>query len=514
VLVETQVRRTARIIAPLLFPRMQGGAAREHHSNSKNTFFSKDARRKERRTIMPCSSMSKTAAARHGHGHKPLCISIPIQKTGPLCIRKRSFVYEPIYSTSTPVSRVIDAHPSHSANAADADADADSLLVPCLLTGMSSSSGSSLQHMGVRSKKRITQDYNNDTERIINISAAAVNRGCASASAAVNRSAGREQQKRHYYSLGRDGAPSLFLSSGPTRCVSSHSFLSSFHNSTSTLRVMLAQRREFSSSKADLLVNEQICFPRLRVVDVRGFVGDFDLHDALKLSRDKGTDLVLIDAKVIPPLARLTNAEEYAQELAEKEKRRLMMATPSDKGYSFDPALKVKGMRISATADPDDVERKLRRIIEFLEKGHRVDVTLMGGSKSPWYRGEGEFRMPKFVPKNQLKRSPMHPVALLAKRVIGDTKELAKIGPYHRGAKAGILKLWPCTPEQAARSKMPTNEELEELYGGYSQDAHQVDDDFFQFKKREKARQIEEFGVRKEGVRKENRKSMKEEEED
>merc|ERR1719341_968202 len=61
--------------------------------------------------------------------------------------------------------------------------------------------------------------------------------------------------------------------------------------------------RHFSKTEMDFLVNENICFPRLRVVDDQGFLGDFDLADALQAAKDRETDLVLIDPQVVPPLA-------------------------------------------------------------------------------------------------------------------------------------------------------------------------------------------------------------------
>jgi len=204
---------------------------------------------------------------------------------------------------------------------------------------------------------------------------------------------------------------------------------------------------------------------------------------------------------VVPPIAKLIDATEYAKKLYDEEEERLLQGTPKHAGYSFDPAMKVKGMRISAVGDADDVERKIKRIIEFLEKGHRVEVTLMGGSVSPRYRGESEHRMPRFIPKQELKRSPLHPVALLARRVLGETKDLAKMGPFAKSKKHGILRLWPCTPEQASRSRIPRDDELEAMFGGYSQNPYEVDDDFYQWKKREKARQIESYGIRRPGER-------------
>merc|ERR1712232_504632 len=47
--------------------------------------------------------------------------------------------------------------------------------------------------------------------------------------------------------------------------------------------------------------------------------------------------------------------------------------------FSFDPAMKVKGMRFMATIDEHDLERKVNQLRSFIEKGHRVEVQILQG---------------------------------------------------------------------------------------------------------------------------------------
>ena len=62
--------------------------------------------------------------------------------------------------------------------------------------------------------------------------------------------------------------------------------------------------RGFASTR-DILANHDIPFPRVRVVDDSGLVGDFNLQEALILAKQRRTDLVVLSGQVDPPLCRL-----------------------------------------------------------------------------------------------------------------------------------------------------------------------------------------------------------------
>jgi len=204
----------------------------------------------------------------------------------------------------------------------------------------------------------------------------------------------------------------------------------------------------------DILANADIPFSRVRVVDGSGLVGDFFINEARALARQRRTDLVVLSADVHPPLCRLVSLDDYTDELDKKaaaeEKnqsaRRLRQ-------FSFDPALKVKGMRFTAMVDEHDLERKVNQVRAFLANGHRVEARILQG------------------------RCPPEDVLDLGLRIISELRDIAKpefleesVREFRsavnapkslkRAGKSAAdelrLRLWPCTPEQAAAFTLPT----------------------------------------------------------
>ncbi|CAE7594630.1 polb [Symbiodinium pilosum] len=209
------------------------------------------------------------------------------------------------------------------------------------------------------------------------------------------------------------------------------------------------------TSVHEILANGDIPFPRVRVVDDRGLVGDFNLGEALALAKQRRTDLVVLSGAVDPPLCRLVNLHVYIDELerqaASKEQQQREQRL---REFSFDPAMRVKGMRFSSVIDEHDFERKLNQVRKFLEKGHRVEARILQS------RGKPED------------------VLDLALRIIAEVRDLAKPEYFEesiRELQVAIhspkslkrtgrappdelrMRLWPCTPAQAAAFQLPAH---------------------------------------------------------
>ena len=67
-------------------------------------------------------------------------------------------------------------------------------------------------------------------------------------------------------------------------------------------------------------VNEFITYNNLRVIDEAGQIGILSRSDALNLSIKRNTDLVVINEKSNPPVAKLLNAGKYFYEQKRREK--------------------------------------------------------------------------------------------------------------------------------------------------------------------------------------------------
>lgn len=213
--------------------------------------------------------------------------------------------------------------------------------------------------------------------------------------------------------------------------------------------------RASSSARREVLANGDIPFPKVRVVDDAGLVGDFALGEALALARMRKTDLVLLSGVIDPPLCRLVALSTYFEELDAQEADMEQRARDRKlREFSFDPSMKVKGMRFTALVDEHDLERKVNQVRGFLEKGHRVEARILQS------------------------RGPAEDVIDLVLRIISEVRDISKpefleesirefraayIAPKSlkkRGKAAPDefrLRLWPCTPEQAAAFSLPAH---------------------------------------------------------
>jgi len=203
------------------------------------------------------------------------------------------------------------------------------------------------------------------------------------------------------------------------------------------------------------MANDDIPFARVRVVDQKGLVGDFTLSEARALAAQRRTDLVVLSSAIDPPLCRLVSIEAYIEELDRKGASQEQRARERKlREFSFDPAMKVKGMRFTAMIDEHDLERKVNQVRQFLEKGHRVEARVLQA------------------------RCPVDDVLDLGLRIIAEVRDIAKpefleesirelraasMSPksLKRAGKAPPdelrIRLWPCTPEQAATFQLPAN---------------------------------------------------------
>ena len=114
--------------------------------------------------------------------------------------------------------------------------------------------------------------------------------------------------------------------------------------------------------------NEHIRFEQLRVIDENGQnVGVFNKERALRLAKERGLDLVVIAPLAKPPVAKLLDLEHFRYELQKKEKEL----------RKKQKSAKVKEVKFKPLIGEGDYERKIKQIVEFLEEGYPVKVTII-----------------------------------------------------------------------------------------------------------------------------------------
>lgn len=103
----------------------------------------------------------------------------------------------------------------------------------------------------------------------------------------------------------------------------------------------------------------------MRVLDEENeLVGVMATADALRLSKERGVDLVEISPNAEPPVCKLI---EYGKYLYEKSK---------DQKSKKQKVVQVKEIKFRPGTDEADYQVKLRNLIRFLEEGNKAKVTL------------------------------------------------------------------------------------------------------------------------------------------
>lgn len=112
-----------------------------------------------------------------------------------------------------------------------------------------------------------------------------------------------------------------------------------------------------AKSKRQHKLNTEITAKEVRVTDE----GILSLSQALKLADSKEMDLVLINDTAVPPVCKIMDYEKFIYEQSKK---------PKNKG------LDVKEIKLGPNMAENDMEYRIKHLIEFLQKGHKVKISL------------------------------------------------------------------------------------------------------------------------------------------
>ena len=120
------------------------------------------------------------------------------------------------------------------------------------------------------------------------------------------------------------------------------------------------------------LKNEEIKIATLRVILKDEVTGEpswklMSRKDALTLARSMSLDLVLVNAKASPPVAKL---EDFGELMLEQKKKQKTKKAAS-KVHS------IKEMFIGAMISSHDLSYKLEQVKDFLATGHKVKVSVV-----------------------------------------------------------------------------------------------------------------------------------------
>lgn len=121
-------------------------------------------------------------------------------------------------------------------------------------------------------------------------------------------------------------------------------------------------------------LNERIRYPQLRIVTDGGeHLGIMTTQQALEKAREMEQDLVVIQPKAEPPVAKIIDFGKFKYEKAQEIKEQKAKQTNID----------IKGIRLSVRIGQHDLDVRREQARKFLEDGDkiRVEIILRGREK-------------------------------------------------------------------------------------------------------------------------------------
>ena len=124
-----------------------------------------------------------------------------------------------------------------------------------------------------------------------------------------------------------------------------------------------------ANKQKDLFINEQIRAKEVLVIGPNGEqLGIKSREDALTLANYAGFDLVLINPNGNPTVCKIMDYNKFKYEAKKKNKENLKKQREAN--------LEMKEYRLSVTIDVADFNTRVKNASKYLEKGHKVKVSI------------------------------------------------------------------------------------------------------------------------------------------
>lgn len=114
-------------------------------------------------------------------------------------------------------------------------------------------------------------------------------------------------------------------------------------------------------------INSQIRAASIRLIDATGnMVGVVAVPEALRMAEAAGLDLVEISPAANPPVCKILDYGKYRYEAQKK----------AHDARKKQKVVQVKEIKLRPTIDKHDLDIKMRHVVEFLEEGDKVRISM------------------------------------------------------------------------------------------------------------------------------------------
>ena len=127
-------------------------------------------------------------------------------------------------------------------------------------------------------------------------------------------------------------------------------------------------------------VNERIRAKEIRVIDEEGGqLGIMTPFDALKIAKSQGLDLVEVAPTANPPVCRVINYGKYLYQLSKRQ----------HEARKHQKSIGLKEVKMRPRTSVHDFETKRNKVVDFLQEGAKVKVTIMFRGREMAHRDLG-----------------------------------------------------------------------------------------------------------------------------
>ena len=207
-------------------------------------------------------------------------------------------------------------------------------------------------------------------------------------------------------------------------------------------------------------VNERIRAREIRVIDEEGQqLGIMPPFEALKMARSQGLDLVEVAPTANPPVCRIINYGKYLYQLSKRQ----------HEARKHQKSIGLKEVKMRPRTSAHDFETKRNKVIEFLQEGAKVKVTIMFRGREMAHRDLGFKMMERLVQEvgevGQVETRPRLEGPNLS-TIIAAKKAVAKSASTPRPAAPPPAPATQAAPARAVASPAPKPVTSQETSGG------------------------------------------------
>lgn len=139
-------------------------------------------------------------------------------------------------------------------------------------------------------------------------------------------------------------------------------------------------------------------------------LGVMEKKDAYEMADARQLDLVLINGKTTPPVFKIMDADKHRFEEQKREK--------AQKAKQREQIIVIKEIRLNPSIGEHDLTVKLNRMVEFLQKGNKVRVSVFFKGRMITHKEVGEKLLQSVVERMQQVAQPTGRPKMEGKKLI------------------------------------------------------------------------------------------------